>query len=154
MSDHFFRPAQLARMRGESPPAKAAPGRERHFVAIPQPLAELIVRGHLPLLSRDFGFDHRGEVSVYADALLPVLPDGLVALCRRHGINPDTLLHGQVIGTVDVIEITVTTMVDMSRPDAFGWVTFGQLVWKLAHGKVARSGLIGFRRRGRYWVEQ
>lgn len=72
-------------------------------LSIQQPWAELILRGIKTVEVRRVAARPQGPVYLYASQRFSSLP-GVDQLLASHGISPETLPRGVIVGTVDVLE--------------------------------------------------
>jgi hypothetical protein len=93
-----------------------------------QPWAELIVQGRKTMDLRTYRTNHRGPLAIHASK--KVERDA----CREHGLNPDDLDTGGVVGVVELVDVIPLTKFDYEahrdehlvgrnfREPMFGWV--------------------------------
>jgi hypothetical protein len=68
-------------------------------LSVRQPWAELIIAGIKPVENRNWRVEYRGTILIHASQ------HRNVGLVREHGLDPDHLDFGAIIGSVELIDI-------------------------------------------------
>ncbi len=87
------------------------PNKDMIALGVRQPWAELILRGIKTIEVRSMETSVRGPIYIYASKKLADIPAAETA-ARKHDLNPDALLKGVVVGTVEIVDCTLCTARD------------------------------------------
>ncbi len=90
------------------------PNRELIALGIRQPWAELILRGIKTVEVRSLPTRVRGPIYLYTSQKLADIPAAVEAV-RNHGLNPEALTLGRIVGTVEIVDSRPCTPADV-RP--------------------------------------
>ncbi len=71
-----------------------------------QPWAELILQGRKTMDLRTYRTEHRGPLAIHASKLVER------EACQRHGLDPDELERGGIVGMVELMDVVPLTEAD------------------------------------------
>ncbi|HPC43396.1 MAG TPA: ASCH domain-containing protein [Spirochaetota bacterium] len=90
-------------------------------LSIRQPWAELIMLGIKDVENRSRATEYRGSLMIHAARTLDVSKEELKKYAEEYGFNPDMLIYGALIGTVEVINCTLKATRDWHYKGQYGW---------------------------------
>lgn len=90
-------------------------------LSIRQPWAELIMLGIKDVENRSWATEHRGSLVIHAARALDVSKEELSEFGDEYGFDPNKLVYGALIGSVEVVDCTMKVTSDWHYQGQYGW---------------------------------
>ena len=116
------------------------PNKDMLALGIRQPWAELILRGIKTIEVRSTETSVRGPIYIYASKKLADIPAAETA-ARKYDLNPDALPKGIIVGTVEIVDCTLSNAKDSAAACVPRQYLKKRFAWHLENAKPLEEPL-------------